>query len=186
VADTEANAASFGRPGAAGQKKGALPAPQIRLVMLIACGTRAVLGATAGPCRGKGTGERALAGQLLGQLRAGMLLLADRGFYSWGLWNAAAATGAGLLWRAPGVLHLPVVRELPGGSLLSRIEDPAEVQRRSPRNSPRLTQTFALVRPSPLDPARLSWTSSLGFRLGLAGRGCSNEKVLWSGTIGLV
>jgi hypothetical protein len=134
VADTEANAASFGRPGAAGQGKGALPAPQIRLVMLIACGTRAVLGAAAGPCRGKGTGERALAGQLLGQLRAGMLLLADRGFYSWGLWNAAAATGAGLLWRMPGVLHLPVVRELPDGSFLSRIEDPAEVRRRSLRN----------------------------------------------------
>ena len=133
VADTEANAASFGRPGAA-RRQGAPPAPQIRLVMLIACGTRAALGAAAGPCRGKGTGERALAGQLLGRLRAGMVLLADRGFYSWGLWNAAAATGASLLWRMPGVLHLPVVRELPDGSFLSRIEDPAEVQRRSLRN----------------------------------------------------
>jgi hypothetical protein len=30
----------------------------------------------------------------------------DRGFYSWGLWNAAAATGASLLWRMPGVLSL--------------------------------------------------------------------------------
>jgi hypothetical protein len=136
VADTAANAAAFGRPGTA-RHAGAPPAPQVRLVMLVACGTRAVLGTAAGPCRGQGTAERALAGQLLGQLRAGMLLLADRGFYSWGLWNAAAATGAALLWRMPATVHLPVVQELPDGSFLSRIEDPAQVQRRSNRNTGR-------------------------------------------------
>jgi hypothetical protein len=32
-------------------------------------------------------------------VRAGMLLIADRGFYSYQLWTAAAATGAALLWR---------------------------------------------------------------------------------------
>jgi hypothetical protein len=37
----------------------------------------------------------------------------------------------------PGVLHLPVVQELPDGSFLSRIEDPAQVQRRSLRNAGR-------------------------------------------------
>ena len=148
VADTAANAAAFGRPGTP-RRNGAPPAPQIRLVMLIACGTRAVLGAAAGPCRGKGTGERALAGQLTRHLRAGMLLLADRGFYSWGLWNAAAATRAALLWRMPGVLHLPVVQELPDGSFLSRIQDPDQVRARALRNAGRRR----LRRPLPPDTA---------------------------------
>jgi Insertion element 4 transposase N-terminal len=52
--------------------------PQLRLVTLLACGTRALLDAAFGPVRGKGTGEQALARQLLGSLRPGMLLLADR------------------------------------------------------------------------------------------------------------
>ena len=137
VADTEANAAAFGRPEAAGLAKGALPAPQIRLVMLIACGTRAVLGAVTGPCRGKGTGERALAGLLLGCLRAGMLLLADRGFYSYRLWTAAAATGAHLLWRVTGSTHLPVTRELDDGSCLARVSDPRAAQARLHKNGQR-------------------------------------------------
>ena len=137
VADTEANAAAFGRPGAGRAKTGPPPAPQIRLVALIACGTRAVLGAAAGPCRGQGTGERALAGQLTGRLRAGMLLLADRGFYSFALWRAAAGTGAHLLWRVRDDMHLPVARELPDGSYLAHVSDPAAVATRVRRNGAR-------------------------------------------------
>ena len=93
--------------------------PQLRLVTLIACGTRGLLDAAIGPARGKGTGERALAGQLLGSLQAGMLLLADRNFYSYQLWNAAAATGADLLWRVRDSMHLPVVRPA-AGRIVSR------------------------------------------------------------------
>ena len=89
------NIAVFGLPR--GSKQGHYP--QVRLVTLIACGTRALIGAAIGPLRGRGTGERALAGDLLGELRAGMLLLADRGFYGYRLWTAAAGTGADLLWR---------------------------------------------------------------------------------------
>lgn len=39
-----------------------------------------------------------------------MLLLADRGFPSFGLWEKAAATGAGLLWRVSDAFrwHLPL------------------------------------------------------------------------------
>jgi hypothetical protein len=59
-----------------------------------------------------------------------MLLLADRGFYSWGLWRAASAAGAHLLWRVQASLHLPPVRELPDGSWLSRIDDPYQKQLR--------------------------------------------------------
>ena len=128
---SEQNIAVFGRPG--GKKDGHYP--QVRLVTLIACGTRALLGAAIGPLRG--CGERALARDLLGRLGGGMLLLADRGFYSFALWNAAAGTGAQLLWRVPASLQLPAVRELPDGSFLAHVNDPAEVTRRARRNGAR-------------------------------------------------
>jgi hypothetical protein len=162
VADTAANAEVFGRPGAGGNKKtrknkknekdekdekgaqegaaegeGAVPGPQARLVTLIACGTRGMIDAAMGPCRGKGTGERALAAELLSSLRKGMLLLADRNFYSWDLWNAAAGTGAHLLWRVQEGVLLPVAAELEDGSYLARIQDPAQVRRRTARNGAR-------------------------------------------------
>jgi len=129
---SQANIAAFGRPG--GKKKDG-HYPQMRLVTLIACGTRALLGAATGPLRG--CGERALAGELTGQLRRGMLLLADRGFYSYQLWNAAAGTGADLLWRVTAAMHLPAVRALPDGSWLTHVNDPAEVTRRARRNGAR-------------------------------------------------
>jgi Insertion element 4 transposase N-terminal/Transposase DDE domain len=133
AAASAANVAAFGRLG--GTKGGHYP--QLRLAVLAACGTRALLDAACGPARGKGTGERDLAAGLTGSLRAGMLLLADRGFYSWGLWNAAAATGAHLLWRVQGSLHLPVVRPLPDGSWLSRIADPVAKDNRYRKNGKR-------------------------------------------------
>jgi hypothetical protein len=131
--DSPANAAAFGRPGSV--KKAASPA--LRLAVLIACGTRGLLDAAFGPVRGTGTGEQALARQLLGALRAGMLVLADRNFYSYALWNAAAATRADLLWRVRGSLHLPVLRELPDGSFLAHVNDPAAVAARNRRNGAR-------------------------------------------------
>jgi hypothetical protein len=140
LADTAANAAAFGRPGSGAAKKNkhsAAAAPQARLVALVACGTRAVLDAAFGPCRGSGTGERALAGQLVGSLRAGLLLLADKGFYSYRLWNAAAGTGAALLWRVKDSMPLPVARQLPDGSWLAHVNDPAAVARRARRNGAR-------------------------------------------------
>jgi Insertion element 4 transposase N-terminal/Transposase DDE domain len=149
AAASEANIAAFGRPANGTSKKekkrqeqqeqgdGGAGGPQLRLVVLVACGTRALLDGALGPLRGKGTGERELAGQLLGSLHRGMLLLADRGFYSWALWTAAAATGADLLWRVPRGMHLPVVQALPDGSWLTRIQDPAQVARRTRRNGAR-------------------------------------------------
>ena len=125
------NITAFGRPR--GPKDGHYP--QVRLVTLIACGTRGLLGAAIGPLRS--CGERALAAGLLGRLRPGMLLLADRGFYSYALWTAAAGTGADLLWRVTGSMHLPAARALPDGSWLAHVNDPAEVMRRARRNGAR-------------------------------------------------
>lgn len=127
------NVAAFGR--LRGSKGGHYP--QLRLVTLIACGSRALLGAAAGPVRGRGTGEQARARDLLGCLGAGMLLLADRNFYGYRLWTAAAGTGADLLWRVKASAHLPVVRPLPDGSWLSVLPDPAAVRRRTVRNGHR-------------------------------------------------
>jgi hypothetical protein len=134
VADTPENAAAFGRPGTAGGKPAG---PAMRLAVLLACGTRGLLGAASGPVRGKGTGEQALAGQLLGHLGKGMLVLADRNFYSWALWHAAAATGADLLWRVKGSMDLTVLRKLPDGSALAHVNDPAAVHDRNRRNGQR-------------------------------------------------
>jgi hypothetical protein len=154
VPDSPANAAAFGRPGTGKKRRPATDAqagqaadgperpaaaagPQLRLVTLLACGTRALLGAAIGPVRGTGTGEQALARALLPGLRPGMLLLADRNFYGYPLWNAAAGTGADLLWRVKASLHLPVAAELPDGSFLAHISDPRAVQARIRRNGDR-------------------------------------------------
>jgi hypothetical protein len=112
----------------------------------VACGTRALLDAAAGPLRGKGTGEQELARQLLASLHHGMLLIADRGFYSYSLWTAAAATGTHLLWRAKNDMHLPVARDLPDGSWLTRISDPRAARARRHSNGKRRR------RGSPLPP----------------------------------
>jgi hypothetical protein len=127
TAASPASIAEFGKPGSSGR---AAAYPQLRLVTLIACGTRALLGAAFGPRSG---GERALASRLLACLGPGMLLLADRGFYSYRLWHAAAGTGAQLCWRVKASLHLPAVRPLPDGSWLSVLASPADARRRSSR-----------------------------------------------------
>ena len=57
-----------------------------------------------------------------------MLLLADRNFYGFRLWTAAAGTGAHLLWRAKASMHLPVAEPLPDGSWLTVIRDPAALR----------------------------------------------------------
>lgn len=131
VRDTPANRAALGPPAAAGG------GPRLRLVALVACGTRALLDAAAGPAFGPGSGEQPMAGHLLGSLRPGMLLLADRNFYSWRLWNAAAATGACLLWRVTASLRLRPLAELPDGSWLAHIDDPRAVQARHGKNGKR-------------------------------------------------
>ena len=59
--------------------------------------------------------------ELLGALRAGMLVLADRGFASWKLFTAAAATGADLCWRVSASFTLPVITVLPDGTYLSEL-----------------------------------------------------------------
>jgi hypothetical protein len=132
VADTTENAEHFGRPGVNKGEQAAFP--QARVVALAECGTHAMFAAQVGTCR---QGEAALVESLLGRLEPGMLLLADRGFFSYTLWRKATGTGADLLWRVrtdragPKPEHL---RDLPDGSWLAHLRrsTPAAARREEP------------------------------------------------------
>lgn len=116
---TPQNGAEFGYPG---NDSGPGPFPQVRVVGLGECGTRAILGAVLSPLA---TGEQPLARQLLAKLAPGDLLLADRNFLSHDLLAGVLAAGVHVLWRAKSDVDLPVLDVLADGTYLSRIADPA-------------------------------------------------------------
>lgn len=74
------------------------------------------------------TGEPTLERELVGALRAGTLLLTDRGLTAHLLCSAFAATGADLRWRAKDNAVLPVLERFSEG-------------RCAPRSSPALTSS---------------------------------------------
>ncbi len=119
VADTASNAAFFGRPGVNKGEQSAFP--QARVVAVAECGTHAMFAAEIGKYTDS---EATLAERLLTRLTPGMLLLADRGFFSFALWRKATASGADLLWRirtdpnGPRPQHL---QDLPDGSWLAHL-----------------------------------------------------------------
>jgi len=122
VADTEANRAGFGAPGAS---RGESAFPQLRFVALVENGTHVLFGARLGRFA---DGETTLARDVLAALRPGMLCLADRQFFGHALWQAAA-TGADLLWRGRHNLRLPREAVLADGSCLTTIY-PSDKDRR--------------------------------------------------------
>ncbi len=124
VADSAANAAFFGYPSGSCGPAGY---PQLRMVAIVECGTRALIDATWGP---QACGESTLALRLIASLRPGMLLLADRNFDGYELWGHAAASKADLLWRARGKRLLARLKELPDGSYLSLLPERRDMQRR--------------------------------------------------------
>jgi len=120
VADTTANSEHFGRPGVNKGEQAAFP--QARVVALAECGTHAVFAAEIGTYS---QSEATLTVPLFDHLKPGMLLLADRGFFSYALWRRAIGTGADLLWRirtdayGPKTQH---VRDLDDGSWLAHLQ----------------------------------------------------------------
>jgi Insertion element 4 transposase N-terminal/Transposase DDE domain len=155
--DTEANWQRFGGPSTkdpSGRKlRGAFP--QVRLLALAECGTRALIAACQGGYR---TGEKTLARQLLPRLEAWMLCLADSNFTCYELWRDAAAAGSQLLWRAGASLGLPVIEVLPDGTYLSRLRAPRKLRKDSAADitvrvveyhlkdaSGQVTETFTLI-----------------------------------------
>jgi Insertion element 4 transposase N-terminal/Transposase DDE domain len=115
VADTAENEAAYGRPGAS---RGSTAFPKLRFVGLLENGTHVLWGARMADYA---TDELTLAQQVVPALRKGMLCLADRFFPSYQLWQAAAQTGADLLWRTRQNARLEVDRRLSDGSYLSRL-----------------------------------------------------------------
>ena len=165
VADTAVNSAHFGRPGVNKGEQAAFP--QARVVALAECGTHAVFAAEIGKYS---QSEARLSVPLLDRLEPGMLLLADRGFFSYALWRKAIGTGADLLWRvrtdksAPKPTH---VEDLPDGSWLAHLRrtTPAAARREEPMLVRVIDYTIADGRENPtayrlfttlLDPAEVS------------------------------
>ena len=128
VADERANAEFFGYPTAS---RGQSAFPQARLLGLVECGTHAIVAAGIAPYA---RSEKAMASELLpGWLRKDMLVMADRGFYSFKLWASAGASGAALLWRVSSTLKLTVQQVLSDGSYLSTVFDSEDGARRHGR-----------------------------------------------------
>jgi Insertion element 4 transposase N-terminal/Transposase DDE domain len=91
---------------------------QVRLLALVACGTRALIDAVFGPTA---SGETTYARGLLRSLRPGMMVLADRNFAAAALITAITRTGAHALVRVKNGRQLPVLCHYPDGSALSQL-----------------------------------------------------------------
>jgi hypothetical protein len=116
MAASNPNEAAFSGPtGKNGRRVGD---PQLRIVTLIDCWTRAALGAVVANF---GQGEGRLAVQLVDKIGKGMLVLADRGFVGVELLTLIRQAGAEVLWRVKkGVATRPQT-VLPDGSYLAQI-----------------------------------------------------------------
>ena len=117
IPDTDRNRAWIGkirhRLGLAGY-------PALRVMVLAETGTRGLLGAAVGSAADRY--EANLARRLLHLLRPGMLVLLDRAFDGNAFLAEVHATGAMLLCRAKSARTPQVLRHLPDGSYLSRLD----------------------------------------------------------------
>jgi Insertion element 4 transposase N-terminal/Transposase DDE domain len=134
---TAANVAAFGPPHGGGRGGGGWP--QVRVVILAACGTRGLIDAV---FRGRGaarSSEQDLARKIAarGRLGPGMLALADRNFCGYPVVACLAATGADVLIRVKSSQQLPVLQALPDGSWRSVLPDPAAARTLLARNGQR-------------------------------------------------
>jgi hypothetical protein len=120
--DTKENVAEFGYAGSGADDRSAFP--KVRVVSVSECASHAVVDAEIGAIAGKGSGEQALARRLYQRLEPDWLLIADRNFYGWADWCAAADTGVQLLWRVKADLRLPVLEFASDGSYTSVLINP--------------------------------------------------------------
>lgn len=114
IPDTAANLAEYPRAEGGTRR----PFPQTRTVGLAECGSHAVLAAAIGSIR---DGERALANRLISDITPDMVIIADRGFYSFDVFRAFRGTGAQLLWRLWSTVEPTMIQVLPDGSYLAEI-----------------------------------------------------------------
>lgn len=117
VVDSATNDEFFGRPGVNKGERSAFP--QARVVGVAECASHAIFDAVIGPYT---VGENTLARELVDRLEPGMLVLADRGFCGFPLWERAIATGADLLWRAKSNMKPRLIESLDDGSWLAEFK----------------------------------------------------------------
>jgi len=116
VPDSDANAAAFARPSAGPRGEGAFP--QIRKLSLVELGTHVEL---AFVVRSIAHGEQSMVDGLLRHLTDEMLLLEDRGFFSYDHWKKLTLRGVKILGRVKSGLILEPIRHLADGSYLAKI-----------------------------------------------------------------
>jgi hypothetical protein len=116
VPDTPANDAAFGRPTSGKRGDGAFP--QIRKLSLVEVGTHVEFALCAAPYR---TGEKTMFPQLSPHLQPGMLLLCDRGFFSYNLWKSVISRGVHILGRLSKGMVLKQIKRLSDSSYLAKI-----------------------------------------------------------------
>jgi hypothetical protein len=155
VPDSDANGSAFGYPQG-GRGRGAFP--QVRKLSLVELGTHAEQALVVKGIKQKDTGEQSMAPALLRHLRQGMLLLWDRGFFSYPLWQGVLLRGCALLTRVSTRLVLRPTQGLPDGSYLARLYPSP-----NDRTRDRYGVVVRVIRYTHTDPARV---------------GCNQEHVL--------
>jgi hypothetical protein len=118
VPDSEANAKAFGYPKGG---RGAGAFPQVRKLSLEEIGTHVEYAFVLKGLKDKDSGEQSMVSGLLRHLQAGMLLLWDRGFFSYNLWQGVMLRGCHLLARVQQRHVLRPIESLPDGSYLAKI-----------------------------------------------------------------
>jgi putative transposase len=94
--DTAANQKAYPQPSS---QKAGCGFPMIRMVVLMSLATAALLDMALAPYQGKETGETALLRKLLGGLKPGEILLADRYYCTYWLVAMAQAQGVDVVFR---------------------------------------------------------------------------------------
>ena len=135
--DTEANVAEFHKPKCG---RGTVAFPQLRMMALMALSARLLLNIAYASYCGKGTGERALAHEILANLnRTGLLFLLDAGLYAFDmLWDIGQKQHKFIV-KAPRKAQFRPIKTFDDGSFLAqvthKIPDPDAPKTKSGRKS---------------------------------------------------
>ena len=116
--DTRRNRQAFGGPR---NQHGDSAYPQLQAVVLVECGTHAIVDAGCWPYR---TSEHTGLTRMLRSLKPDMLVLLDRGLHSANWIAQCRATGAHVLARLPVTIQVRKIRRLPDGSWLAELPPP--------------------------------------------------------------
>jgi Insertion element 4 transposase N-terminal/Transposase DDE domain len=149
VPDSEANAKAFGYPQGG---RGAGAFPQVRKLSLEEVGTHAEVAFVLKGLKEKECGEKSMVPGLLRHLRPGMLLLWDRGFFSYNLWQQVTLRDCHLLARVSERYVLRPLEPLGDGSYLAKI-----YPRESERNKDRHGIKVRVIRYTLNDPNRVGY-----------------------------